>query len=88
MNELCMRQWDRVANDKIEVESKLEMKERTRRSPDLGDWAAIILEMARRRGFQISRLGGEPKKESAPSWLQKKAESLKEFQESRQLTRS
>lgn len=57
MNELCMRQWERVANDKIEVESKLDMKERTRKSPDLGDWAAIILEGARRRGFSISKLG-------------------------------
>lgn len=56
MNELCSRIWERVANDKIAVESKLEMKERTRKSPDLGDWAAIILEGARRRGFAISKL--------------------------------
>ncbi len=57
MNELCMRQWERVRDDKIEAESKIEMKERTRKSPDLGDWAAIILEGARRKGFQISKLG-------------------------------
>ena len=88
MNELCMRQWDRVANDKIEAESKLEMKVRTRKSPDLGDWAAIILEMARRRGFQISRLGGEPKKDSSPSWLTKKADAFKELVGSRELARS
>lgn len=59
MNELCMRQWDRVKGDKIEVESKTEMKERTRKSPDLGDWCAIILEGARRRGFQISKLSND-----------------------------
>lgn len=57
INELCMRQWDRVANDKIEAESKTEMKLRARKSPDLGDWASIILEGARRQGFQISKLG-------------------------------
>jgi hypothetical protein len=56
IEELCMREWDRVKKDKIEVESKLEMKKRTRKSPDLGDWASIVLEGARRRGFQISRL--------------------------------
>jgi hypothetical protein len=88
MNELCMRQWESVANDKKEAESKLEMKERTRKSPDLGDWAAIILEGARRRGFQISRLGGEPKKDSSPSWLTKKADAFKELVGSRELTRS
>lgn len=88
MNELCMRQWESVANDKKEAESKLEMKERTRKSPDLGDWAAIILEGARRRGFQISRLGGEPKKDVGKSWLTKAQEAHKELVESRQLARS
>jgi hypothetical protein len=56
MDELCMRQWDRVAGDKIEVESKLEMKKRIRKSPDLADWSVIVLEGARRLGFEISRL--------------------------------
>lgn len=56
MNELCMRQWDRVKEDKIEVESKIELKKRIRKSCDLGDWAAIILEGARRLGFVISKL--------------------------------
>jgi len=56
IEELCMRQWDRVSNDKIEVESKKEMKLRTRKSPDLGDWASLILEGARQKGFQISKL--------------------------------
>lgn len=88
MNELCMRQWERVANDRIEVESKLEMKERTRKSPDLGDWASIILEMARRRGFQISRLGGEPKKQTGQSWLTKSQEGYRELLKSKELVRA
>lgn len=57
MNELCMREWSRVTDSKIEAESKLDMKLRIRKSPDLGDWAAIILEGARRLGFVISKLG-------------------------------
>jgi hypothetical protein len=70
MNELCMRQWDRVANDKIEVESKQEMKLRTRKSPDLGDWASIILEGARQLGFEIKRLGNELQSgEDGVNWL-------------------
>lgn len=88
MNELCMRQWERVANDRIEVESKLEMKERTRKSPDLGDWASIILEMARRRGFQISRLGGEQKKPSGESWLTKAQSGYQDLLKSKELVRA
>ena len=74
--ELCMRQWSRVANDKIEIESKADMKIRTRKSPDLGDWAAIILEGARRLGFQISKLGTETKSktEDAIDFLLQKSE--------------
>lgn len=75
MNELCMRQWDRVANDKIEVESKVDMKERTRKSPDLGDWAAIILEGARQRGFQISKLSNQAETRTDDNW-QKENEEL------------
>jgi hypothetical protein len=63
MDELCRREWDRVANDKIEVESKSDLKERIRKSCDLGDWAAICLEGARRKGFAISKLSNsEPSK--------------------------
>jgi hypothetical protein len=86
MNELCMREWDRVAGDKIEVESKIKMKERIRRSPDLADWAAIILEGARRKGFIISKLGGQPPKSTAPDWLDKKMKSDQELRKSKQLT--
>jgi hypothetical protein len=71
IEELCMRQWDRVANDKIEAETKLEMKKRIRKSPDLADHAAIILEGARRLGFQIQRLGTQAATDSAPDWLDK-----------------
>jgi hypothetical protein len=41
MEEFCMREWDRVKDDKIELETKKDMKERTGRSPDLADWCFI-----------------------------------------------
>lgn len=59
MEEFCQREWDRVKDDKIEIETKLEVKDRIGRSPDLADWAAGVVEMARRRGFKISRLANE-----------------------------
>jgi hypothetical protein len=80
MDELCMRQWDRVAGDKIEAESKLEMKKRIRKSPDLADWAVIILEGARRLGFTISRLGPVSPENRKPDALDK---MIKEFRETR-----
>lgn len=74
IDELCMREWDRVSNDRIEVESKIEMKERTRKSPDLGDWAVIILEGARRLGFEIERLGSDSKEDSDENYFAKEAD--------------
>jgi len=59
LEELCMRQWDKIKENKIAIETKKEMKERVRRSPDLGDWLAIAIEGARRRGFQVLKLGGD-----------------------------
>lgn len=67
MDELCTRKWDLVKN-KISVEVKdgtptrPGMKQRTGKSPDMGDWAAGIVEMARRKGFNIARLAGEASK--------------------------
>lgn len=87
MDEFCMRQWDRVAGDKIEVESKIEMKMRTRKSPDLADWAVIILEMARRLGFQISKLGSESKKKTPEPWYRAEGRKFRELQESKMLAR-
>lgn len=56
MDELCMREWSRKG-DIIVLETKDDMKERIRRSPDLGDWLAICVEGARRRGFMVGKLG-------------------------------
>lgn len=69
LEEFCMREWDRVAGDRIEIEPKQDMKERTGRSPDLADWCAGVLEMARRKGFQISKLANEAERKTTPNNL-------------------
>jgi hypothetical protein len=56
MEEFCMREWEKVRGDKIELESKPDMKVRVGRSPDFADWCSICVEGARQRGFSISRL--------------------------------
>jgi len=59
MDEGCKREWDWVPKGGmkvIQVEPKEIMKERTRQSPDQFDQLAILVEGARRKGFQISKL--------------------------------
>jgi len=53
MAEGCQREWKIVGQNKIEVETKKEMKEKTGRSPDLFDALAVGVEGARRLGFRI-----------------------------------
>jgi hypothetical protein len=50
------REWRKVAGDKIEIETKGEMRKRTGISPDLADMFETGLEGARRRGFNIAKL--------------------------------
>lgn len=52
----CAREWKMVGNNRIEVETKSEMKAKTGRSPDLFDALAIGVEGARQRGFSIGSL--------------------------------
>lgn len=73
MEELCTRQWENKNNKKsVEVKdgtsSKPGMKQRTGKSPDMGDWAAGIVEMARRQGFFISKLGGNDLESQNDQW--------------------
>jgi len=53
MQEGCQREWLIVGANKIEVEPKRVMKEKTGKSPDLFDSIAIGVEGARRLGFII-----------------------------------
>lgn len=87
MEEFCQRNWDRVKDDKIELETKESMKDRIGRSPDLADWAAGIVEMARRRGFKISKLADDSQRpRSQDDYLTKLARSQREMIRSKQLT--
>lgn len=80
MEELCTRKWDLVKESKRSVEpkdrvssdpNKQGMKQRTGKSPDMGDWAAGIVEMARRRGFQISKLANNSTAKPRTNYLDK-----------------
>ena len=92
VEELCARKWDRIRGDKYSVEvkdgtpTKPGMKQRTGKSPDIGDWVAGIVEMARRKGFVISKLGNPEKtKPKVDEWFQKEAERIAKLNRSRQL---
>jgi hypothetical protein len=69
MDEGCRREWRLEKNDKRSVETKAEMKIRLGRSPDLMDAVAIVVEMARRRGFQISKLANDEGPRKSNEWL-------------------
>lgn len=76
--EFALRNWRRVRDDRIEIEPKSGtkerpgMKQRTGRSPDLADSAAGVVEMARRRGFRITKLSAEANEtRGTPEWLLK-----------------
>jgi hypothetical protein len=87
IEEFCLRQWDRVKNDRISVETKEDMKERVGRSPDEADWCAIIIEGARRRGFKIQKLTPpEKKNDNRPDALRKMEEDWSKLQTGRQLS--
>lgn len=70
IEEGCLREWERVKDYKIELESKEDMKVRVGRSPDLFDQFAILVEGARRRGFQIKKLANPNVKDNRVQWLE------------------
>lgn len=95
LDELCMRDYDYVLG-KIQVEPKtvtpgkasrwkVGMKQRTGRSPDLGDALATCLEGARRRGFNISKLANVESEEVNRQWLYDLARKQVERRKSHQL---
>ena len=57
MMEFAQREWGMVGANKIEVEPKKIMKARMGLSPDRADSLAGAIEIARRKGFVIRRLG-------------------------------
>lgn len=57
MSEGCIREFKQVSGNKIEVESKEDMKTKSGRSPDLFDAICYGLHGAMKRGFVISKIG-------------------------------
>jgi hypothetical protein len=77
--EFSAREWTVVANNKIEVEPKDKMKDKTGRSPDLADAVAIGVEGARRHGFVIRRVVNQQARRLDDGWrrdLREKASKL------------
>lgn len=79
MEEFCQREWRLVKDDKREIETKDEMKERVGRSPDLADWLSILVEGARQRGFQISKLASVDEDDRDLSWLERAQAAKREI---------
>jgi hypothetical protein len=78
MQEGTQREWKLVTGNRVEVETKEEMKEKMGRSPDLFDGLVTGVELARRRGFMIAKLG-RPRVVADEDWqakLREKAERL------------
>ena len=79
-SEFCQREWKMVSGNKIEIESKDEMKLKTGRSPDLADALAIGVFGARQHGFIINKLAMEnPTKHDTNDWRRKLREISKKL---------
>jgi hypothetical protein len=75
----CTREWGMTTGNKIEVETKEDMKLKCGRSPDLFDALAIGVEGARRLGFVIQKLANDQRRRLNDRWkteLRKKANEL------------
>ena len=83
IEEFCLRKWDLLRGKySIEIKNgtatKPGMKQRVGRSPDMGDWASLIVEMARRKGFQVKKLANAETEEADHAWLDELARKAQE----------
>jgi hypothetical protein len=85
MMEGCQREYYIVTGNRIEVEPKDDMRERTERSPDLFDCLAVGVEGARQRGFKIERIGEASAENANKSWLSELNERHRKLIESMRL---
>jgi hypothetical protein len=85
-DEGCMREWREVEGNKIEVETKKEMKVRTGGvSPDLFDWLVTLVEGARRRGFEIRKMANAEEDEENKQWVQDLVDKARKLRNKHQL---
>lgn len=80
-----LRLYEIISRARIKVETKDDMKERVKKSPDLFDATAILVEGARRLGFKIQRIGIELVKKQSPPWWREEGRKQAELQESKML---
>jgi hypothetical protein len=91
MAEGCARIYNVVAGNRIEVEPKNDpknkenLKRRLGKSPDLFDALCIGMEGARRRGFQIAKLGAKSDAPPGDEWLEDMANKNFRLVKSKQL---
>ena len=79
------RLFEVVSGNRVEVESKDDMKQRIRKSPDLYDWFSIAVEGARQRGFKIKRIGQPIPQKRKPDWLDHRLQEQRELDQARRL---
>jgi hypothetical protein len=84
-DEFCARIWERVKDDRISLESKIDMKKRVGFSPDAADCVAIMVEGARRKGFVISKLGLKEGRADY-KWLDEMARQRRQLIDSKRLS--
>lgn len=85
IDEGSMREWSLVAGNKIEIESKRDMKDRTGFSPDIFDWVACIVEGARRRGFKIIKMANQEEETQNKQFVRDLVERQRKLREGHQL---
>ena len=67
----CLREWITVpgsVGERIEVETKADMKKRTGQSPDIYDQFAVCVEGARRLGLRISNIANQDYVKKDEKW--------------------
>jgi hypothetical protein len=85
-SEFSSREWTMVGNNKIEVEPKAKMKEKTGRSPDLADAVACLMEGARQRGFVIRKITAAKQRPQDHTWKRELREKAKGLWKDKALT--
>lgn len=88
MMEGCAREWKMVSGNKIEVETKAEMKVKTGQSPDLYDTLVIGIEGARRKGLVIRRLSTKEVAQQDTRWKKDLKDKAKTLWHGKQLVHS
>jgi hypothetical protein len=79
--------WTKGSPPRMEVETKADMKERTKQSPDFFDCLVTGVEGARRLGFQIENLktGPQATNKTDPDWFEKELRTHREFRKKYEL---